>query len=351
MPAKSAAAALSAGASALFEDLSADETLDVDVADAPRSTAAAPTVPAASAPFSFQQPGLYVPPPPSARVDWPATAPGPEEAQGALLRALGGSVEPSTRLEATARMVLESLSELERRVLAGEPQPLDVDPIRKAAVMRVRVAAALTAEPAPGTPVDGAALHAMLGEMDDLLSAVGGLLESAPQELKPSLEAIRNALVKEAIDFSEAAQRNAPAGAAPAGTPGQAARLTGRAAQARVLSISEREEPESRGPLIGWMLLGFALVAAGGFHGYRYWARKQLMASRPTLPGQPAGMVLVSAARGAPQVLIPLKGASVDPVEIERFKAQQRAKGLEVEELMGGALSIRKQTDKARSPP
>jgi hypothetical protein len=98
-------------------------------------------------------------------------------------------------------------------VLAGEPHPIDTAPLRRAAVMRVRVAAALEAAPPAGSPVDFGAVAAFLRELDALLSDVKTLAEDAPADLQDPIEAVRSALVKEAMDLSRAARRAAVAGA------------------------------------------------------------------------------------------------------------------------------------------
>ena len=168
---------------------------------------------------------------------WPAT--GVPDNPGAWLMTIAKrrGVDHFRRADRHDRKV----SELERAVLAGEPQPVDGAPIRRAAVMRVRVAVALATAPPAGTAVDEGAVSALLADIDALLSEVNTVTLGAPPELQASLESIRNSLVKEAIDLSEVAQRLAgPAeAAADASAPSVPA-----AARTRVLSVGPEDARE-----------------------------------------------------------------------------------------------------------
>ena len=139
---------------------------------------------------------------------WPADAPDLQLAERALRETLEGA---STPVAGVASQVARSLSGLERAALAGAPLPFDASPVRRALAMRVRVGVAFATAPPPGSSVDAAAVARLLGEIDDLLSEVNALTETAATELATALGACRSALVKEAIDFSEAAQRYTPA--------------------------------------------------------------------------------------------------------------------------------------------
>lgn len=321
-------------------------SLDVTLDDEPSSGVAAPSAPslaAAVADAPAPAPALprgagsvYVPPPPTARVLWPASAVQPPEAEAALVRVLAGHARAGDALDALAAGVAGGLSELERVALGEAPIAVDPGPIRAAAVMRVRVASARASAPAAGAEVDGAAVQALLAEMDALLAGVNALAAEAPPELLPGLEAVRNGLVREAIDFSELAQRVATRGAAAAVA---AARPPARAAQARVLSTSAQEAP--RRSWVPWVLLALAALGAAGYHGWRYQQRQQYVAGMRTLPGAPDGMMLVPAPPGGPQLLIPLGGKRPDPAQVERFRALQQERGFQVRSTPGGGLEIR----------
>ena len=308
-----------------FDDLDADVSVDVADLAAPDSQS-----------VDFHAPGVYVPPSPGApTADWPSGLSTPAQAEDALQRALQGKADPGRPLQALVLKTLESLSELERAVLAGEPQPIDAAPIRKAAVMRLRVAEALASAPPQGSTVDSAALSAIMGEIDGLLAEVAALLGGAPAGLAPALEAIRNSLVREAIDFSEAAQRAAATNPAAAPQPTAPSR---RAAQARLIETHSAHElpPEPR-RLGAWIALTLVLLLVGGYHVRRYLERPP-PADVPTLPGAPEGLRLVEQA--GRKTLVARPGKKIDPGQLEKFRAQEELKGNEVREVAPGVFVI-----------
>jgi hypothetical protein len=322
-PAPAPVAAQPRPAANFFDDLDAD--VSVDVADL--SDPAPPSV-------DFHAPGVYVPPAPSSApaADWPSGLSTPAQADDALGRAHRGTADPARPLHALALRTLESLSDLERAVLAGEPQPIDAAPVRKAAVMRLRVAEALASAPPQGSKVDSAALSAILGEIDELLAGVAPLLASAPAELAPALEAIRNSLVREAIDFSEAAQRAAAEGASPPEPePGHGP------VRARVLSIdtAQGEAPaETRGRL-RIVVLAIVIVLAAAYHGYGL--LRPRAPGPATAPGAPAH-TLSAGKGGGTQVVVPM--GNPDAAELEKFKADQERLGNTVVERNGVVVVV-----------
>jgi hypothetical protein len=329
-PASEDEASAARPAASFFEDLDSAE----DAEGAVPAPAEAPEGP--PSPTDFHAPGVYVPTAAAARLVWPAdicTAPDAEEA---LQRVLGGNIDSRRPLHAQAERTLQSLSPLERAVLAGEPQPVDVAPIRKAAVMRLRVADALASAPAPGATVDAAALSSVLGEIDTLLSEVAGLAGGAPEELKEPLDAVRNALVREAIDFSEVAQRVA-ASAAVEGAPRPAPRL----AQARLLSLSEGPEVAEPGRgrrVVMAVILVISVLGAAVYHGVHYYKRAQ--AHRAT-PGLPTGMTDMGVPPEIPRMIVPDSTERVlDPAEVNRFKAIEESKGNTVVDTGVGPLLV-----------
>jgi hypothetical protein len=329
-PARPAAPPPASAASARAPAPSVDALFDALEADVEEAAAPAP-------PRHTPVPHRAPPPEPEV-IAWPSGGPSSEEAEAALASALGGLADPASPLGAVAAQVAATLSDLERAALEGAPIPLDAATFRRAAGMRVRVAAALASVPPSGTAVDAGALSSMLGEIDSLLSSVAALAKGASQDVIPSLEAVRNGLVKEAIDFSEAAQRVAPAGAMPAAVRA----VSARAAQARVLSVSaaDVDAPRSRRQLGMAVALALALLGAVSFHGYRYVRTQQAIAARPTMPGQPEALLLLRAAPGGVRKLVPLPGAQLDRAQLERFRTQQQSMGFEVVELAGGAIEI-----------
>jgi hypothetical protein len=180
---------------------------------------------------------------------------------------------------------------------------------------------------------------------------VNTVAAAAPPDAQTSLAAVRNALVREAIDFSEAVQRASPAGA-PAPADAQAA---SRRPQARLLSIES--EPEKRdltrrgGPAM-WITLAAVAALAAAWHGWRWYEGRAMRAALRT-PGIPAGLVEIPSAPGAPRALVPARtDEAPDAAELAHFKAAEEAKGNAVLE-RDGVVTIVKAPPAApaASPP
>jgi hypothetical protein len=322
----------------LFDDLDAE-------ADSPAPAAPVLAAPAAQA---------FVP----GDAPWPGNAPSALEAAEALARGLAGDFDPPGTPLAPVADVVAGLTELERSVLAGAPQPepqaFDTEPIRRAAVMRVRVAAALALAPAPGAPVDTAAVSAWLAEIDALLAKVNGLAQAAPAELHPAVEQVRNSLVKEAIDFSEAAHGGAaPAETAAAPAPPHAPR-PGKARLVSVASAAEVElevaEQKRRRTLV--VAAALCAVAAAGYHGWRYWgARQHAGDDRPRRSGVPLDAEVVEAPSDRVPVVVRSKdGRAFGLDELRRMREEEGLKGNAVRELAPGAVAISKAAAPAAVP-
>ncbi|MGC3997872.1 MAG: hypothetical protein QM767_10420 [Anaeromyxobacter sp.] len=316
-----------------------DDAVDVDTAEPPAPAEGAAAEPAAAPAPDFRAPGVYVPPPAAPRLAWPAGVADAAEADDAIYRAIRGLRGPPSPLQATADVVAAGLSEVERSALLGKPLPFDAAPVHDAAVVRLRVAAALAGAPAPGSPVDGAAVQALLAEIDGLLSKVNALHAAATSDVQPGLGLLRNALVREAIDFSEAAQRITQPEAAPAGPASGSARPA-RALAARVLAV-EAEDPEAaprrRRQLLLWSLLALVAIATGAYHAYRISLRKQPVAGL-AVEGAPAGTMGASHATNKVVVLDPTK--KLDAKQLQDWKAAEAAKGNTIREVAPGMWVI-----------
>jgi hypothetical protein len=278
--------------------------------------------------------------------DWPSNAPSLEISEEALLAGMDLTPPPFPALGAIAIQVAGALSDLEVKAIARAKLEFDGTPLRRAAAMRVRVGFALATAPPRGSTADPTAVATLLGEIDEILSEVNALAESAPAERAVGLGASRNALVKEAIDFSEVAQRYVvrdadPIPAAPR-KPAKAAKAAKAAPAPRVLSV--RSEPEP-GPVARSRLLLVAVAVAAlvavAYHGYRYLQRRDAaeVALKPLLVPAPAGYRGLNSAAGGPTVLQPT-GEPVDRAGVEKFKSDEKAKGNEVIELPSGALLV-----------
>jgi len=268
---------------------------------------------------------------------WPANGPSAAEAEVALRALLSGTADASP-LRPVTEATVAGLSSLERDVLSGAV-PADAELIRHAAVLRLRAAAAMATRPVPGTAIDSAAVAELLSEIDGVLHQVKALLDDATPEVKPQLEAIRNALVREAVDFSEACHEIGTAELPLAPAP---ARTTGRAAAARVISsragLDAADRPEERrrkvAPLI---VLALVLAAASGYH---LWNITQAPPPQQaaTFEGAPAGTRALVTPGG--HFLVLQAGKTMDAAALERFRAQEQRKGNVVREIGPGRWII-----------
>jgi hypothetical protein len=268
---------------------------------------------------------------------WPANAPDHASAEEALLAGMDRTPPPFPAFGAVAIQVADALSELEVKALARAPLQIDGGPIRRAAAMRLRVGVAFATAPPRGASSDPAAVAALLAEIDDLLSEVNALAVDAPPELAPALSACRNALVKEAIDFSETAQRyvavDAPfAQEAPVARPRVMPSV-------RVLSDSRVSRDERKGGrrsrnMVIALAISAALVAA-----YQVWNRISENAPSsplPALAGVPANAIGLEAADGSSRIVRVKPGEQLDPGVLRKFMEDERLKGREVVEASPG---------------
>lgn len=292
-----------------------------------------------------EEPTLPVPPPAvavpavAATATWPGSVPPPSEGLAMVRAALGGSF-PREELRAVTTRVLASLSSAERDATAGTPLPFDAAPVRRAVGLRWQVAAAIASLPPAGADVDAAATQAILIGIDEVLAALKEVGAASGAPVQRELEPVRNGLVREAIDLTEALAQVAPAAMVEEITatrkmaPSAAAAPAPRLDEVRTFRPPRPREAEARG--FSWALvvvLTLAALAAAAYHGYRYVNRGQ--APSP-LAGAPSGTVGLVTPQGK-FVLAPA-GVRLDPREVENFRALERAKGNEVRELAPGVF-------------
>jgi hypothetical protein len=319
------AAVMAATNAPVLLDLDAGEDVDVvsiedlaleEEAPAPPAPAAAPSAPASS------------PPPASGAVAWPAGGLSLAEAERALANGLRGGFNGESRIRTVTEGVVNTLSALEFAVVSGDPVAVPPEPIRRAALLRLRVASALAERPPTGSVVDQAALSSMLGEIDALLSEVNALAQGAAPDVLPSLEAVRNALVKEAIDFAEAAQQIAPTERVPEAP--SAAPTPKRAPAARVLTVTRAPEVRNTRARNLAIVLALAVLAAGGFHGFRYYQRVSRPLPPPPVANAPARATGAATAQGA-KFVTSKDGKPFTDAEIETFRQKEELAGRRVE--------------------
>lgn len=201
--------------------------------------------------------------------------------------------------------------------------------------------AALRAALAPSAP-EATAARALLAAVDDLLARGRG----RDAALAPQLEKARAALVERGVALAGAlsqlgAVEAPPQASRPVPPPEVAARLLSNVSAAQAASAA------GRGGKGLWVALGLAIALAGGYHGYQLATRKP-PALPPTLPGAPANTFVIR--QGASVVLRLQPGAAVDAGELERFTAQERARGNAVRSLASGVWAIEPAAEGAKQP-
>jgi hypothetical protein len=292
-----------------------------------------------AAPSAATSPGAQAAPP-----VWPANLPGAEEAAALLAAAVSGAAVGGPQAEAALKAA-QRLSQVERDALAGAPLPVEPSVVRKAAVLRFRVALALATVPQQsGAGGDGAAVQALLAEIDGVLAELKALEEGAPEAARPGLDAIRSGLVSEAIDLTEAVQRLAPQQArapeaAPAPVRKPAEKKAERPARPDLAEFQGLNAKRStRTKLIGLLVL--AAIAAAGYHIEGRLLRKPKV-EPPTMAGAPAGSVAPTSARSKHRVVMSPDGKPFDSAQVERFKKEQADLGKEVVQVSPTTLVVR----------
>lgn len=253
---------------------------------------------------------------------WPGTVLASRDAEGLLAGALAGFWPERADLEAHTERVVAELSPLERDAIAGRPVPADPAPVSRAAALRWQVSAALSTAPPQGSPVDAAAVRAILAEIDAVLADLKQASQGAPAEALPGLDQLRRALVAEAVDLTEAVHRIAPQEASRAvaarETPTLATRLLSNRPEAAASPPTRRHAPL-------WVVLALALLGAAAYHGYRY-ANRRNPPQAQLMPGAPAGAVAGPELPGGGRMVILPPGAAGQPA-VERFRKEQELKG------------------------
>lgn len=274
---------------------------------------------------------------------WPANLPGAEEAARLLAAAVTGEAGSGPRAEAALKAV-QRLSQQERDAIAGASLPVDASAVHRAAVLRFRVALGLaTAPQQPGEGADGAAVQALLAEIDGVLAELKALEEGAPEAARAGLDAIRSGLVSEAIDLTEAVQRLAPARvpeAAPAPVARKPAEKKGeRAPNAELAQFDGlKSQRSARTKLLGVMVV--AALAAAGYH-LKERLTAKAPAERPTMAGAPSGSVAPTNSRSGTRVVTSLDGKPFEREQVERFRKEQAERGNDVVQVSPTTLVVK----------
>jgi hypothetical protein len=290
------------------------------------------------------------PPPPSIPAPfavWPGTVLSAADGQAVMRAALSG-LWPEPRLRPVTEKLVASLSTAEKGATLGQKLPFDPVPVRRAVGLRWQVAAALDTLPSQGAQVDPSAVQAILGGIDEVLADLKTLSDDASPEALRALETIRHALVKEAIDLTEALQQVAPPGMVEEITTSRKARKAEATPVTRMLHTANVPD---RGPRqVPWGLVVVLILAVAGavaYHGYRYVNRPKSQAQLVT--GAPSGTVGTVTPRG--KIVVTPAGVALDPKEVETFKNLEKAKGNEVREVAPGTFIVTPEGARPGDPP
>jgi hypothetical protein len=276
------------------------------------------------------------PPPSPTSAVWPGTVLSAEDGLSVVRAALSG-LWPEHRLRPVTEKLVAALSTAEKAAAQGHKLPFDPEPVRRAVGLRWQVAAAIDARPPLGAKIDQDAVQAILVGIDDVLSALKEQSDDAAPEALRAIETVRHALVKEAIDLTEALQQVAPPELVEDVTKSRKARRARAATGTRMLRNVEAEDDGPRQVPWGLMVvLLLAVVAAAVYHGQRYVNRVNPAA--PPISGAPSGTAGTVTPQG--KVLVVPPGTRADPKELENFKNLEKAKGNVVRELVPGTFVV-----------
>ncbi len=253
---------------------------------------------------------------------WPGSVPGTEEAS----RLLSGAGSQGKHDEAIDGL-WNSLTEVELGTLLERPSALDLSALKKAVIVRWRLAHALETKPARGAPVDFGALEGLLKEADIALTKLQTPPEAATAAARASFVSARAALAKNAVALSnfaaEVAQQVAAEAAINKATKKyeKVARIV--AASADTTRIAFRSK-------VLWVGVGLSVLGALAFHGFRYLHAQNAPVSGPGY-----------SAAGGIAVLHPIDPSKpIDPAALAQLKAQAAASGKTVHEVGRGQYVI-----------
>ena len=295
-------------------------------------------------------PPRSIPPPPSIPAQfavWPGTVLSAADGQAVMRAALSG-LWPEPSLRPVTEKLVASLSTAEKGATMGQKLPFDPVPVRRAVGLRWQVAAALDTLPSQGAKVDQAGVQAILEGVDEVLADLKTLSDGASPEALRALETIRHALVKEAIDLTEALQKVATPDLVEEITRSGKARKGAGAPQTRMVYTANSPD---RGPRqVPWgLVVVLVLVVAGAvaYHGFRYVNRPSATAA--TVTGAPSGTVGSVTPQG--KVIVAPAGTKLDPKEVENFRNLEKAKGNDVREVLPGTFIVSPESAKPGNHP
>jgi hypothetical protein len=157
----------------------------------------------------------------------------------------------------------------------------------------------------------------VLADTDVALANLKAMAEALPADLVGDVQALRTALLDDGFALTRALTR------ATEEKPADVARQPAKR-DARVLSNEVAvERPRAAHPA-AWVLLAVMVALGGAYHGWGYVVRSRA-AITPMLDGQPRNTMLLTG--GGQQLVVVKPGMQVDAAELDKFRAEQAAKG------------------------
>jgi len=295
-------------------------------------------------------PAGTTPPPaprPAPSAVWPGTVLSSTDGLSVVRAALSG-LWPEQALRPVTERVVAALSDAEKGAALGQELPFDPAAVGRAVGLRWQVAAAIDSLPPLGAQIDQQAVQRILVGIDEVLAELKVQSDDAGPDSLRALEGVRHALVKEAIDLTEALQQVAPAEVVEEITTSRKARRSDAVAVTRMVRTTrEIERPRSQVPWGLVVVLVLAVIGAAAYHGYRYVNRSN--ATVAPIAGAPSGTVGTVTPQG--KTVVTPAGTRLDEKEVENFKNLEHAKGNEVREIAPGTFVVTPSNTPAAKPP
>jgi hypothetical protein len=261
---------------------------------------------------------------------WPSAV--PELAEAILL--LKGEAAPPAALKAVTEQLAASLSFQERAALFEAEPSAGSTVLVQVAATRWRIAAALALRPTNGEPPDSGALDQLIGDIDTTLAQLGELGQTDDEELRAACEAARKSLARgigqllpttsaesaKSVDAIERARRSEVEQT-----------LAKASSTVRVKQDFGPSGPKGRGKRIAALICGVVATGLLAFAAFSLIPESEK--SVPTLPLPPPGTELLGNPRAGSVILSSTDGKPLSREAVEKFTAEARAAGAEVQPL------------------
>jgi hypothetical protein len=208
--------------------------------------------------------------------------------------------------------------------------------LRAAQALRLRMMMAQASRPAPGGPIDSAAVEALVSEADALL----GVLRAPDEDCAAAFDATRLALTTQAVDFSEMLQGLLQAEAS--ASVERAADVLGPKVRPRMFRLLPAEHRARFHQQLRFNKLGFALLALSLLSIFVnfYLAAPRKEAIPAGLYGLPQGVIGAPIGRSGAGLVTSPDGKPIPAEIVEQARARAVATGGEVHALGDKAFVI-----------